>query len=164
MMLEIAIDRRPVLNRRVLVDRCESCAGSARSDAQVTMTANAIPSHILQFVAENIDTVPELEALLLLLEGEARRWSEEEVAARVYVPRPVARNILETLRRRRLIAAEGDPPQYRYGPEQAGKRELIAEVANAYRLHLVPMTTFIHSKAPASVREFARAFDFKKDR
>ena len=128
------------------------------------MTAPAIPSHVLQFVAEHIDTVPELETLLLLREGETRTWSEDEVAARVYVSRAVARGILEALRRKHLIVAQGEPPHYRYQPEQAGKAELIGEVATAYRLHLVPMATFIHSKAPASVREFARAFDFKKDR
>lgn len=128
------------------------------------MTAPAIPPHVLQFVAENIDVVPELEALLLLREGEARGWSEDEVAARVYVSSTAARGILEALRRKRLIAAQGDPPLYRYQPEPTGKAELIDEVAAAYRLHLVPMTTFIHAKAPASVREFARAFDFKKDR
>ena len=128
------------------------------------MTAAVIPPHILQFVAENIDSVPELEVLLLLREGEARAWSEEEVAARVYVSRVAARGILEALRRKHLIVAHGEPPLYRYQPEQAGKAELIGEVAAAYRLHLVPMATFIHTRASASVREFARAFDFKKDR
>jgi hypothetical protein len=128
------------------------------------MTAPAIPSNVLQFVAEHIDTVPELETLLLLREGETRAWSEDEVAARVYVSRAVARGILEALRRKHLIVAHGEPPHYRYQPAQAGEAELIGEVATAYRLHLVPLATFIHSKAPVSVREFARAFDFKKDR
>lgn len=128
------------------------------------MTAPAIPPNVLQFVTENIDTVPELETLLLLREGETRAWSEDEVAARVYVSRAAARGILEALRRKHLVVAQGEPPLYRYQPEQAGKAELIGEVAAAYRLHLVPMATFIHAKAPASVREFARAFDFKKDR
>jgi hypothetical protein len=128
------------------------------------MTAPVIPPDVLQFIAEHIDSVPELETLLLLREGEARAWSEDEVAARVYVSRASARGILEALRRKHLIVAQGEPPQYRYQPEQAGKAQLIGEVATAYRLHLVPMATFIHAKAPASVREFARAFDFKKDR
>lgn len=128
------------------------------------MTAPAIPSDVLQFVAENVDSVPELETLLLLREGQTRAWGEEEVAARVYVSRAAARTILEALRRKHLVVAHGDPLLYRYRPEQAGKAELIGEVAAAYRLHLVPMATFIHAKAPASVREFARAFDFKKER
>lgn len=128
------------------------------------MTASAIASHVLQFIAEHIDTVPELEALLLLREAGSRTWSEEEVAARIYVSRPAAGGILESLRRKQLVAAQGEPPQYQYRPEPAAKADLIDDVAAAYRLHLVPVATFIHSKAPAAVREFARAFDFKKDR
>lgn len=128
------------------------------------MTSSDIPQNVLQFVAEKIDTVPQLEALLLLREDEMRRWSEVEIAARVYVSRETARSVLEALQRRSLIAAEGDPPLYRYNPRQDGSRVLLCEVAIAYRRHLVPMATFIHSKASASVLEFARAFDLKKDR
>jgi hypothetical protein len=40
----------------------------------------------------------------------------------------------------------------------------MPEVAAAYRRHLVPLATFIHSRASTAVREFARAFDLKKDR
>lgn len=123
-----------------------------------------IPRNVLRFIAEEIDTVPQLETLLLLCAAEESGWSEEEVAARIYVSRETARNILLALQGRHLIVAAGDPPQYRYSPGQRGMRELISEVAVAYRHHLVPMATFIHSKASASVREFARAFDLKKDR
>lgn len=49
---------------------------------------------------------------------------------------------------------EGVPLRFRYSPS-AESAALIAEVAAAYRSHLVSMTTFIHSMAPASVREFA---------
>lgn len=128
------------------------------------MTSPDISRNVLQFVAEKIDTVPQLEALLLLREDETRRWSEVEIAARVYVSRETAHSILEALQRRYLIVAEGDPQRYRYNPGHDGSRELLCEVATAYRRHLVPMATFIHSKASASVLEFARAFDLKKDR
>jgi hypothetical protein len=40
----------------------------------------------------------------------------------------------------------------------------MPEVAASYRRHLVPLATFIHSRASTAVREFARAFDLKKDR
>lgn len=129
------------------------------------MTSIHIPRNVLQFIAEKIDTVPELETLLLLRETETHHWSEDEVAARVYVARETARSILEALQRRRLIIVAGeDPLRYRYSPAQDGTRELVTEVATAYRQHLVPMATFIHSKASVAVHEFARAFDLKKDK
>lgn len=128
------------------------------------MTGAAISQQVLQFVAEQIDTVPQLECLLLLYQHRSRIWIAEEVAARIYISPQVAREILETLHRRGLIAAEGDPPRYRFDPGGAASEELIGQVAGEYQRHLVPLATFIHSKAPASVREFARAFDLKKER
>jgi hypothetical protein len=36
-------------------------------------------------------------------------------------------------------------------------------VAQAYRRHLLVITRLIHSKASLAVREFSRAFEFKRD-
>jgi hypothetical protein len=129
------------------------------------MTTPEIPARVLQFLAERIDTVPQLEALLLLWEDPQRQWSEEEVAARIYVGRPVAATILQALQRQQLVTAEPESPvRYRYNPQWDPTGEALPEVAAAYRRHLVPIATFIHSRASTAVREFARAFDLKKDR
>jgi hypothetical protein len=128
------------------------------------MTELAISQHVLQFIADQIDTVPQLECLLLLYQHDADNWIAERVAARIYIAPQVAGGILETLQRRGLLTADGDPPRYRFHPEGTANRELMEHVASEYQRHLVPIATFIHSKASASVREFARAFDLKKDR
>ena len=128
------------------------------------MSLPDIPEHVLQFLAEKIDTVPQLEALLLLWENPGRAWSQGEISARIYVAAETAVSVLQALQRRQLISIEGeDAAQYRYEPswDSAG---LMEQVAAAYRRHLIPVATFIHSKASPSVREFARAFDLKKDR
>jgi hypothetical protein len=128
-------------------------------------TSPEIPARVLQFLAERIDTVPQLEALLLLWESAQRQWSEDEVAARIYVGRPVAVTILQALQRQQLVTAEpGATPRYRYNPQWDPSGEVMPEVAAAYRRHLVQLATFIHSRASTAVREFARAFDLKKDR
>ena len=57
------------------------------------MTSPEIPARVLQFLAGHIDSVPQLEALLLLWEDPQRLWSEEELAGRIYVGRPVAATI-----------------------------------------------------------------------
>jgi hypothetical protein len=124
-----------------------------------------IPEDVLRFIAERIDTVPQLEALLLLWENQPRAWECEEIAARIYVRRDVCGDIVQALQRRDLVTIESStPPRYRYNPAWDESGQLMAQVASAYRSHLVPLTTFIHAKAPSSVREFARAFDFKKER
>lgn len=128
------------------------------------MTEPAIPQQVLQFIAGQIDTVPQLECLLLLHQDDSRSWLADDVAARIYISRETARVILQTLERRHLITSDGDPPRFRFSPTEVTSRELVAEVAGTYKRHLVPIATFIHSRASASVREFARAFDLKKDR
>ena len=124
-----------------------------------------IPEQVLRFIAERIDTVPQLEALLLMWGNQNRAWDCEELAARIYVRRDVCADILQTLLRRDLLTAE-DPasPRYRYNPEWDKSGELMTKVADAYRRHLVQIATFIHSRGSSPVREFARAFDFKKER
>lgn len=128
------------------------------------MTGPAISQHVLQFIARQIDSVPQLECLLLLYEHESSSWTAEQVAARIYSSPQVARGVLETLHRRGLLVTEADEPRYRFDPAGAASRQLMQDVAREYQKHLVPVATFIHSKASASVREFARAFDLKKDR
>jgi hypothetical protein len=124
-----------------------------------------IPEQVLRFVAEKIDTVPHLEALLLLWENQGRTWDCEEVAARIYVRADVSTDILQTLHRRDLLTVD-DPstPRYRYNTGWDKSGELMTQVVEAYRHHLVQIATFIHSRGSSSVREFARAFDLKKER
>jgi DNA-binding MarR family transcriptional regulator len=127
------------------------------------MTTAPISPRVLQFVAEKIDTVAELETLLIMSDDEHRQWSDQEVAARLYTTPAAATRVLDSLVRRELITADGKPARFRFNPARSEDRKLFAEVAEAYRRNLVAITTFIHSKASASVQDFARAFDLKKD-
>lgn len=128
------------------------------------MATPQISERVWRFIADNIDTVPQLEALLLLCENKDQSWTLHQVAARIYVSEEAAREILRALQQRSLICMDGAATMYRCAPATGSPAGLIDEVAMVYRRHVVPIATFIHSKAPASVREFARAFDFKKDR
>jgi hypothetical protein len=127
------------------------------------MTPPDIPQRVLQFLAENIDSVPQLEALLLIGEYPDRTWSAEQVATRIYVRVDRAESILAALHRRRLVdRPESLPDGFRFTTAEDA-RQLIAEVSDSYRSNVVVLTRFIHENASASVREFARAFDLKKD-
>jgi hypothetical protein len=126
------------------------------------MNSPQIPANVLQFIAERIDTVPQLEALLLLWENPQHAWTEEELAGRIYVSRQVAAQTLQAMERQNLIVVEST--HYRYNTQWDPSGQLMPEVAAAYRRHLVQLATFIHSRASTAVREFARAFDLKKDK
>jgi len=126
------------------------------------MTAGAIDPAVEQFILDSIDTVPHLEALLLLFQSPTTQWTVVDLAARIYVNEKQASAILEDLTRRSLIVrSEQTPAAYQYiarSPEQSASLE---KVARSYRTQLVQVTRFIHSNASGSVRDFARAFRLK---
>jgi GAF domain-containing protein len=129
------------------------------------MNSPDIPERVLLFLAEKIDSVPQLEALLLISSDPQRLWTEEELAARIYVSTQVASQVLQSLQRQQLVTVELAPAaQYRYNAQWDPTGEILPEVAASYRRHLVPIATLIHSRASTAVREFARAFNLKKDR
>jgi hypothetical protein len=117
---------------------------------------------VLRFIEQYIDDVPQLETLLMLSEAPDREWSVREVAARNYVDELRAQDILGALRRRGLVTSAES--RFRFDPAAPPMREQVAEVAAYYRANLSRVATFIHSKPSASIKEFARAFEFKKDR
>lgn len=126
------------------------------------MASRAIPNEVEQFLLVAIDTVPHLEALLLIFQSPDAAWSVEDLAARIYVDSPQAAAVLEDLTRRKLIARlEQAPPKYQFLAASSAQTELLQKVAHAYRTQLVQVARFIHSKPSASVRDFARAFRLK---
>jgi|SRR5688572_22922092 len=125
------------------------------------MVPGEIPGEVLDFLSGHIDSIPELEALLIMSEHPSLAWSAASLAVRIYVPEAQARGILESLDRRRLVS--GDESGYRFQPASDAQRQLIGLVATTYRSNLVTIANYIHRKASASVMEFARAFHLKKD-
>ena len=127
------------------------------------MEREELPEDVVRFIDDYVDTVPQLEALLLIWETAPRPWSAAPLAARVYVPPDEARRILQHLERARLVVADpagGDGFVFAADhPESA----LIVHVARVYRSQLVRVAAMIHSKGSPAVREFARAFKIKRE-
>ena len=122
----------------------------------------AIDPTVEQFLLNSIDTVPHLEALLLIFQSPATVWTVADLAARIYVNEKQANGILEDLTRRALIArVDQNPITYQYLDKPQAETELLQKVAHCYRTQLVQLTRFIHSNASSSVRDFARAFRLK---
>jgi len=121
-------------------------------------------SEVDQFILQQIDSVPHLEALLLIWNGRPKRWSVEEMSKALYVRPDVAEKVLEGLAQRSLIThATDDPEAYIYPTDSEEKTKLMEKVDWIYRRELVRVAGLIHSKASAAVLDFARAFRFKKD-
>ena len=114
-----------------------------------------------QFILDEIDSVPHLEALLLMWNSRPVQWSPGEMAQRLFVDPGTAERILEDLARQNLIVASSGTKQYRYAPAPH-QDQLIVAVDQAYRRELIRISSLIHSQGSAAIRQFARAFRLKK--
>jgi len=123
-----------------------------------------VPAHVLRFLERNIDTVPQLETLLMMSEAPDRRWLIADVASRNYITEQRASDTLNALLRRGLVSWEESPPAFRFNPATDEIRAAVADLARCYQRSLSRITELIHAKPSASIQEFARAFDLKKDR
>lgn len=120
---------------------------------------------VYKFILEKMDSVPHLEALMLLWNSRPVGWTCEELASRLYVPSEKVNDLLRDLVRLQLVKrSDVSPLKYSYFSRSEEQDELMSRIDAAYRRDLVRISTMIHSNTSSSVREFARAFRFKKDR
>jgi hypothetical protein len=124
---------------------------------------NPLSRQVDEFIVEKIDTVPHLEALLLAWNNRPKAWPVEEMGAALYLADEAAERILRDLVHRGLLE-ETSPNIYRYLSSSPQQDELIKQVDATYRHELIRITRMIHSKAPSALRDFARAFRFRKEK
>lgn len=119
---------------------------------------------IERFIRDELDSVPQLEALLLFWRQNPREWTADEMARELYASSDVAHNVLSTLVHRGLLAQRlPEPARYRLVLESEERRALLDGLHTMYRNELVRVSNLIHSNASPGLRDFARAFRFKKD-
>lgn len=125
-----------------------------------------VPDPVRRFIEAAIDSVPELECLLLLYRFKDHIWTADELAERLYLSPEVVSAIVADLKNKRMVATVNDTDvvRFRFMPETTELREVTTQLEQAYRSHLMLVTQMIHSKAPRAVLEFARAFRVAKDK
>lgn len=123
------------------------------------MSADPVPDDVKRFILDYIDSIPALEALLLMRRQPERRWTAAAMAAALYTePRRVAA-LLADLDTRGLCAQRPDhEPTYGWPPATDDLRRLVDRLADTYAKHLVAVTNIVHGKPRASVRSFSDAF------
>jgi hypothetical protein len=124
------------------------------------MAGDEIPAALRDFIEKNIDTVAELEALLLLRSNADEAWDTKLLARRLYVAEAEAAAILVRMVDLGFASGVGDAYRYAHGSPQA---ETIDRLAEAYARQLIPITKLIHAK-PRGIRAFADAFKWKRDK
>jgi predicted transcriptional regulator len=120
---------------------------------------------VFRFILHQIDTVPHLEALLLLWRKRPLGFTESELSAQLFVDANTVSEIVKNLQRRELIAATADASrEYRYEAKSAYTDALMQALSDMYSRELISISKLIHSKTASAAQDFARAFKFTKDR
>jgi hypothetical protein len=124
------------------------------------MPDGVLPAELRGFLEDHIDSIAQLEALLLLRNAPDVLWDLQDMAKRLYVGEAESLAILAHLTAHGLIRRDGDG--YRLDPQSDGLLHAISLLTDHYRTHLIPITNLIHAK-PRRIQQFADAFKLKKD-
>ncbi len=127
------------------------------------MSGEFIPDDIARFIVEKIESVAQLEALLLIRSDSEVSWSVAALSGRLYIDENQTFELLRHLCAQQLVVSRGEPTVYQYQPISRELRETVDRLAQAYSKQLVPVTNLIHSKPKTRVQKFADAFKFRKD-
>jgi hypothetical protein len=116
------------------------------------------------FVEQHIESVPQLEAILMLRNEPQRAWDAAEIAKALYLPEEVAASLLSDFVRRGFSAiAPPGKEKYVYRTRDDATDRLIGELQAAYHDRRVAVISLIYSKPLNKVQTFADAFRFGKE-
>jgi DNA-binding IclR family transcriptional regulator len=128
------------------------------------MNNEEINSEVKQFILTKISSVPHLEALLLIWGHGSKVWTLKELADALFVPAANAKTIINDLMRHGwIVQHSARPKSFTYDSSWDSEGEFMKLLADTYRTKLVRVATLIHTNASSAVRDFANAFDFKKE-
>jgi hypothetical protein len=121
---------------------------------------------VRQLITERIDSLVQLEVLLLLVRPGGGTWTAQAVSDALRINPGYAAGELTTLRARGLAAVAGDAiggdPAYRYAPASPELDAAVQELVQAYADRRVAVVTFIFSKPVDKIQTFADAFRLRK--
>lgn len=128
------------------------------------MSERGIPQKVEAFVLGNINSIEQLEVLLLLRKDPDREWDADQVSSALRTNPASAAGRLSDLRSRKLLSKRRDAGQlyYRYSPE-AEIGLLVDEVAKFYTTHRHMIIELIYSRPAETIRILADAFRIWKD-
>jgi hypothetical protein len=117
---------------------------------------------VLAFVREYIDSVDQLEILLLLRGGPEREWTAEEISRALSTSEASVVARLAYLQSVGLVEMKR-PSHYRYAPKSQDVAQVMEEVSAAYAQYRVRIINLIYSKPIDKIRTFADAFKLRKE-
>ena len=124
-----------------------------------------IPGEVKHFIADSIDSVGQLEVLLLVRSEPERFWSASEVSDELRSGRSWAEVQLEYLCVEGLLSArESNAPSYRYEPTRPELEAVVARLCEAFESQRAEVIRLVFSQRPSErLRAFSEAFRLRRE-
>ena len=124
------------------------------------MSVGGIPADVRRFLDRHIDSIVQVE-ILLVLRRQTRMYAIEEVAAELRIDGQHALDQVAGLVQSGVIAEQDQ--KFSYAPPNAAIGRAVDNLASAYETHRVAITTAIYAKPSGPIRSFSDAFRLRKD-
>ena len=124
------------------------------------MSDESLPAEVREFLARHIDSIAQLEALLLLRSAPDTAWNAQGTAERLYIDEKEAWETLVHLATQGFLTQ--DAGGYKFAPQSEEMSRTVGLLADHYKRQLIPITNLVHTK-PRRIRQFADAFKLKRD-
>ena len=126
--------------------------------------ASGIAKNVEQFIHDNINSMEQLEVLVLLAGDPQQEWSATRVSQELRIqPESAAMRLADLHDKGILALRQEDELQYSYKPNTGALEEAVRGLISTYEERRVTVINLIFSKPVDNVRVFADAFRLKKE-
>jgi hypothetical protein len=119
-----------------------------------------VPKEVERFIATDIESVEQLEVLLLLRAAPEKQWTAQEVARALVFRVDSAADWLARMAERGLLAQFDN--RYLFAPATPEVTETIDALAESFAKYRVTVIALIFSKPSDRVRLFSDAFRIRR--
>lgn len=129
------------------------------------MSESGFTDELERFIAGEINSLEQLEVLLLLSGNPHRWWTAQDVYNVIKSSTQSVVDRLNGMVERGFLRVEADNEvRYQFAPKDESVWRIVSELRDAYKERSVKVVQAIYSNPPDAVQEFARAFRLRKDK
>ena len=112
-----------------------------------------------EFIERAVDTIHQLEILMLLRRSHDRFWRVDEIAAELQMTAATVASSVSGLHANGVLAVEDtNPAAYRYEPRSIGLHAGVESLAASYEADPLPVLRAVLNKPPRALQTFSDAF------
>jgi hypothetical protein len=124
----------------------------------------SVPNDVRQFIINNINSVEQLE-ILLLLNSSKRAWSAAELANSICTTVESCEKRLESLKRAGVLVQVGtNPATFQYQAQSSELDATVIRLAREYQDRRISIINFIYSQPIQNIRTISDAFRIRPDK